>query len=221
MWESIRKNWRSGGIEILMNFVLPYVIYIRMDAHFGDVIALLASSAPPMIWSLIEFARKRRVDAISLLVIAGIILSLLGFIGGGSVRLLQLRENLVTGLVGLVFLGSALIKKPLIYELARASMMRKSPDEAEKFVALRDNKNFKRVMNFMTLVWGFGLLAQTAAACILVFSMPITEYLVVSPFVGYGSMGALGLWTWWYAKRARRRGEAARAAATNASEVRQ
>jgi hypothetical protein len=61
-------------------------------------------------------------------------------------------------------------------------------------------------MTFMTLVWGFGLLAATAIACVLVFTLSIKTYLLVSPFVGYGIMGLLALWTVWFSRRARRRG---------------
>jgi len=208
-----RKALGAIGVEILVNFVLPYLIYAREEHAIGEVHALMAASLPPIVWSVVEFAWKRRIDAVSLLVIGGIVLSLLAFAGGGSMRFLQLRENLVTGLIGLVFLGSAVVGRPLIYQLARARMLRKSQAEADEFAAKRDNQRFRRVMLVMTLVWGFGLLAQTALACALVFTMSIKEYLVVSPVLGYGTMGALGVWTWWYAKRARRLGEAARAAA--------
>ena len=166
--------------------------------------ALLASSGPPIVWSLVEFARRRRVDAISMMVLAGIVLSLLAFIGGGSVRFLQLRENLVTGLIALVFLGSAAIGRPLIYQLARAGQQRASSQAVASFEAMRDNVRFKRSMMVMTLVWGVGLLAQTVAACVLVYSISIADYLIVSPFLGYGAMGALALWTVWYVRRQRR-----------------
>ena len=83
---------------------------------------------------------------------------LLAFAGGGGVKFLQLRENLVTGLIGLVFLGSAAIGKPLIYQLARAGMRRNTPDKVAEFEALRDNVYFRRSMTIMTLVWGIGLL---------------------------------------------------------------
>ena len=189
------------AVEGLVNFVLPYLIYVRAEPRLGDVHALLASSLPPIVWSLVEFARKRRVDAISMMVLAGIVLSLLAFIGGGSVRFLQLRENLVTGLIGLVFLGSAVIGRPLIYQLARAGKQRASGADLAKFEALRDNARFKHSMMVMTLVWGFGLLAETVAACVLVYSISIAEYLIVSPFLGYGAMGAMGLWTIWYVRR--------------------
>jgi hypothetical protein len=208
-----RKTAINTGVEILVNFVLPYAIYIQAEAKIGAAHALMAASLPPIVWSVVEFARKRHVDAMSLLVIAGIVLSLLAFLGGGSVRFLQLRENLVTGLIGLVFLGSAAIGRPLIFQLARASMLRKSQSEGENFDQLRVHRQFRRGMTIMTLVWGFGLVAQTAVACVLVFHMTIRNYLIASPFLGYGMMGVLGLWTFLYARRMKRRGEAARRAA--------
>jgi hypothetical protein len=208
----IRKIPGTLVLEILVNFVLPYVIYIKAEASIGQAHALMAASLPPIAWSVLEFARKRRVDALSVLVIAGIVLSLLAFLGGGSVRFLQLRENLVTGLIGLVFLGSAAVGRPLIYQLARASKLRTSPEEAKRFEELRGNQGFRRSMTVMTLVWGFGLLAQTVAACILVFRMSIPNYLIVSPILGYGTMGGLALWTFLYVRRRKRRAESARAA---------
>ncbi len=202
---ALRPGQIAGiAIEGLVNFLLPYIIYVRAEPRLGDVHALLASSLPPIVWSLAEFARRRRVDAISMMVLAGIVLSLLAFIGGGSVRFLQLRENLVTGLIALVFLGSAAVGRPLIYQLAKAGQQRASSEAVAKFEAMRDNVRFKRSMMMMTVVWGVGLLAQTVAACVLVYSLSIAEYLIVSPILGYGAMGALGLWTVWYVRMQRR-----------------
>jgi hypothetical protein len=209
----IRRRGGVIAIEVAVNFVAPVLLYDRLAPAHGDVVALLASSAPPAAWSLIEFARTRRVDAISLMVLAGIVLSLLALVGGGSARFLQLRENLVTALVGLAFLGSAAIGRPIIYQFVRAGASRKSPEMAAAFAAKRDLPRFRRVMTIMTLVWGFGLLASTALACALVYTLSIHDYLIFGPFVGYGSMGLLGAWTFWYARRAQRRGEQINAAA--------
>lgn len=211
MKDSIRMNRQTGAriglfaIEAGVNFALPLLIYDRMAPHYGDVTALLASSLPPLLWSLAEFGSRRRVDALSVLVLAGIALSLLAMLGGGSAKFLQLRENLVSALIGVVFLGSAAIGRPLIYQLARAGLARKSPDDVAAFEARRDTPRFRRVMTVMTLVWGIGLLASSALACALVFALSIHDYMIVSPFVGYGSMGALALWTVWYRRRAQRR----------------
>ncbi len=208
----LRTNGRMIAFEIAINGVLPIVVYDLVHPALGDVKSLLASMVPPLLWSVAEFVRKRKVDIFSIFVIAGIVLSLLAFIGGGSAKFLQLRENLVNGLIALVFLGSAAIGRPLIYYLARATLMRRNAAELESFEALRDNVHFRRTMLIMTLVWGFGLLIEAGVAGVLVFTLSVHDYLIASPFVGNGTMGALGLWTFWYVRRQRRKGEARRAA---------
>jgi len=213
----LRTNGRNVLFEGLVNIALPYAIYTYAEGPYGDVNALLASSLPPILWSLIEFVRHRRVDAVSILVISGILLSLLAMLGGGGAQFLQLREKLVTGVIGLVFVGSALVRRPLIYELARANLRRRSTEEAESFEALQIHAGFRRTMTVMTLVWGLGLLADVAVSVVLIFTITIRGYLIVSPFLGYGTLGALSLWSYLYGQRARRRGEARAAAARAAT----
>ncbi|HEY7959023.1 MAG TPA: VC0807 family protein [Sphingomicrobium sp.] len=206
----LRKEGSRIFLELLVNFILPFAIYGYAAAPLGDVRALLLSSVPPILWSFVEFVRHRRLDALSLLVVCGIALSLLAMLGGGGVRFLQLREKLVTAVIGLVFVGSAAMGKPLVFELARATMRRKSDEEAKEFEGLQVHAGFRRTMTIMTLVWGFGLLADVAISVMLVFELSIREYLIVNPILGYGTMGALSLWSLLYGRRAKRRGEARR-----------
>jgi hypothetical protein len=153
------------------------------------------------------------VDAISILALTGIALSLVAFIGTGGAKFLQLRETLVGGLVGLVFLGSVLIKRPLIYYLARASMLRRDAAGAEELQGLRGNVYFERTMATMTLVWGLGLIAHTSVNVALVFALSIQTYLAVAPIGGYTFAGIMIAWNVWYVRRARAAGAARRAAA--------
>jgi hypothetical protein len=74
-------------------------------------------------------------------------------------------------------------------------------------------------MTVMTLVWGLGLLCDVAVSVVLVFALSIRTYLIVNPLIGYGTMGALSLWTFLYGRRARRRGEVRRAAAAQLAAV--
>lgn len=204
-----REHGWKMALELVVNFALPLLVYNFAQPQLGEVGGLLASSAPPVLWSLAEFARHRRVDALSMLVLAGIILSLLAFFGGGSAKFLQLRENLVSALIGGVFLVSAAIGRPLIYMLAKAGLARKSQAEADAFAARRDSVRFRRVMMDMTLGWGFGLVASSILSCVLVFTLSTREYLIVGPIVGYATMGGLGLWTVLYRRRAMKQAAAA------------
>lgn len=200
----VREHGLRLVLEVSVNFLGPYVIYSLAAPHVGDVKALLASSAPPLLWSVVEFVRQRRVDAISVLALAGIVLSLVGFLGGGGAKMLQLRETLVGGLIGLVFLGSAAIGRPLMHELARARMRRRSTEAAANFEDLAGNAIFRRAMTMATVVWGAGLVAACAVNCALVFALPIKTYLLVSGPVSYGAIGLLMAWTFWYMPRVRR-----------------
>ena len=207
----LRKNGSGLGLELLVNGVAPVVIYNVADKPLGDVGALLASSVPPILWSIVEFLRRRRVDAIALLVLAGIAFSLLAFLGGGGAKFLQLRENLVTGLIGMVFLLSAAVRRPLVFYLARASMRREAGPQLERFESLQERPEFKETMMTMTLVWGFVLVGRTLVSAALVFTLTIPQYLVVHPIVGYVSTGGVVLWTVVYIRRRQRYGEALRA----------
>src|SRR5258708_27333967 len=88
----LRANGAKGALEVAVNFPLPFAIYSYGVSRLGAAPALMAASAPPLLWSVVEFIRERRVDAISILVMSGIVLSLLAFAGGGGVKVLQLRE---------------------------------------------------------------------------------------------------------------------------------
>jgi hypothetical protein len=203
----LRAHGLKVGLELGVNFLLPFAIYSFGRESLGDVRALMVASGPAIAWSVGEFIHARKVDALSILVLGGIGLSLLAFVGGGGVKVLQLRENLVAGLVGLVFLGSAAIGKPLIYQLARAATRRQSADKLAALDALGDDAGFRRIMRMATLVWGFGLLAVCAASCALVFAVSIRQYLLVSAPISYGAMGLMTLWTYWYVRRAKRLAE--------------
>jgi hypothetical protein len=212
----VRRSGFAIVREVVINIAAPLAIYTYAKADLGEVQALMLSSAPPIAWSIIEFIRHRRIDAISIMVVASIVLSLAAFVGGGGVRFLQLREKLITVLIGLVFLGSAAIGRPLIFEFARATMRRRSASEAESFESLRAHAPFRRAMTVMTLVWGFGLVIEAAVAAVLVFQMSVAEFMIVSRFLGYGTIGLLTLWTFWYSRRQQRRGAARQAAAAAA-----
>src|SRR5579875_1415801 len=183
----LRQRGAGIALEVGVNFVLPFLAYSWAKPHYGEVGGLLASSVPPILWSLVEFARTRRVDALSILVLSGIAASLLAYLGGGGVKFLQLREKLVTFAIGLVFLGSAAIRRPLIYYLALSTIGRRSSEEAASFQALNTNIYFRRTMSLMTLVWGLGLVGEAMLSGALVFVVSVKRYLIISPIIGYST----------------------------------
>jgi hypothetical protein len=198
------------GPDLIINVGLPFLIYYLLAPRTGDLRALLAAAIPPILWGLGELVIRRRIDAISLLSIAGIALSLLALLGGGSVRWLQLREKLATGAIGVALLGSCLIGQPLMLKLVEAGAARGDDERARRLRALAERTDFRWHMMLLTLIWGLVLILDVAVSAALVFVLPISSYLLVNPLLGYTTMGALGLWTFWYARRHGLNGSSAR-----------
>jgi hypothetical protein len=161
-----------------------------------------------MLWSAYELARFRKLDALSLIVLAGIVLSVAAIFLGGSPRMLLVRENIFSVPIGLAFLGSLGMKRPLIYYLANATMARNSPAAQAQFAANWQRPHVLRALRIMSLVWGIGLVSQGLFLGWAAWTWPIPTYLLVSPVIGYGAVAVMGIWTWRYQVGLRRRGEA-------------
>lgn len=177
-------------------------MYEILDPHYGDVVSLIASALPPLLWSGYELIKTRRLDAVSVLVVAAIVFTVGATAMGGSARLIQIRDALVTGLVGVMFLCSLAMKRPMIFYLARAMMARDTEAGAAEFEAAWLQPGVPGAFRLLTLVWGLGLIVQTAIMCWLAWIWPIGRYLLLSPPIGYGIFGLLMVWSLWYrAKR--------------------
>jgi hypothetical protein len=188
--------------EFFANFVAPYLVYELLSYRYDDVVSLIASAVPPLLWSIYELIKTRRLDALSVLIVSAIIFTVGATAMGGSARLIQIRDALVTGLVGVMFLGSLVMKRPMIFYLARATMARDTETGAAEFEAMWERPGVPAAFRLLTLVWGVGLIVQTAIMCYLAWIWPIGRYLLLSPFIGYGIFGLLMAWSLWY--RARR-----------------
>lgn len=198
-----RKQFRFGA-ELLVNLALPWLVYRLAEPAYGEFYALVMSSIPPTLWALGELAWHRRVDALSAIVLAGIGLSIGAMALGGSPRLLLVRESLISGLIGVLFLGSLLTAKPLIYYLARATVLRESAERQRDFEEWWDTPLARRSVRVMTLAWGSALTAEALLRTWLAWTWTPERFLAFAPAFGYAVMGVMFAWTVWYRRRLHR-----------------
>lgn len=197
----ISKKQLHLTADLLVNLALPWLVFHFAQPVWGDYGGLLASSVPPVLWSVGEFAWQRRVDALSLIVLAGIALSLGATLLGGDARLLLVRESLISGLIGLAFLGSLLTSKPLVYFLARATLARDGSGHVDAFTASWQRGTLRRGIRVITAAWGLGLCGEAVLRTWLAWNWPPERFLAVAPCISYGIMGCLFAWTVWYRRR--------------------
>ncbi|MBP6562728.1 MAG: hypothetical protein KA214_04550 [Neisseriaceae bacterium] len=179
-------------LDLFANFLAPWLLFTWLEPSLGAFQALLASAAPPILWSLIELIRHRRLDAISILVIGGIALSLLAMGFGADERVLLMRESWITGGMGLMLLGSVLIRRPLL-PLLVGSLMRRQALSRDKQQALT-HPLFLASLTTSTWVWGLGLLLEACTRLWMAIRLPIAANLLYGPIVSYGMMFLLLLW---------------------------
>ncbi|MEM5385571.1 VC0807 family protein [Paraburkholderia phymatum] len=191
-------------LELVVNLLLPWVTYRLAQPYWGETGGLIASAAPPVIWSVIELVRFRRVDALALMVLLGIVLSIGAMALGGDSRVLLMRESLVSGAIGAAFLLSLLLRRPIIFYLTRAFVAREMTNGAAHVDMLwRERPAFARALRVLTVTWGVGLITETSLRIWMAWHWPIERVLVVSPVVGYGIFGGLMVWTFWYRRTMR------------------
>jgi intracellular septation protein A len=200
------------ALDFLVNLGGPFLVYQFAAGHMSETAALLLSSAPPILWSIGQLIWSRKLDVLSLLVITGIALSLAATLLGGSPRLLLIRESFITGIFGLVFLGSLLFPKPLVFHLAKTTVAKQGVKQ-EVFESNWSIPAFRFTFYLMTVVWGAGLLFEATLKILLAFTIQTGLFLMISPIISYGIYFGLFGWSIWYGNQRRKRGERLAAAA--------
>lgn len=200
---------RSMASSILINGVLPFVIYWALTnyTHTTEFLALVASGVPSIIDSIIGVVRRKRIDLLAGITLAGIAISLILILLGGSPKVYLIRESFFTVAFGLVCLGSLLFPRPLMFYFARYFATGNHPENIPWFDSLWQYKAFRMNMRTTTVVWGLGFLLEAAIRIYLVIILTPGQFLIVSPFVIYGILGILMLWTFAYSRQGRKRSE--------------
>jgi hypothetical protein len=209
---------------LLINVALPWLAYRLAFPHWGLTGALLASALPLVAWIGWDFTRHRHFDALSAIVLAGIVLSLLALAIGGDVRLRPLEDPMVSGMIGAAFLVSLALRRPLVFYLARSTISREDPRGAAVFEQQwRDRPTLAAYIRLMTIVWGVGMLGENILRSAIVWRWPGDPHATLaSTVLGSAVYGGLTLWTLWcrrLIKRDAQRYSPDDAAATQAADV--
>ncbi|HEX4205740.1 MAG TPA: VC0807 family protein [Ktedonobacteraceae bacterium] len=196
--------------SIVINGVLPFVIYTLLQnyAHTSEFVALIASGIPPVIDTIIGVIRKGRMDFIAVIALLSIAVSLVLILLGSDPKVYLVRESFFTVAFGLAYLVSFLFPRPLGFYFARAFVTGNVPEKVAWFNSLWQYQEFRHSMRVSTAVWGVGFLLEAAVRTYLVLTLSVSQFLLISPFVLYGIIGAIILWTVLYSRQGSKRANA-------------
>jgi hypothetical protein len=206
---TMRNMMRGMAPSILVNGVLTLLAYqVLVGQHVSSVTALIITALIPAAWTVGSVARTRRVDALGALSLIFIALGIVASLISGDARFILIKESFLTGLFGLVFLGSFLLPRPLMFYFGRQFATGGDPRRIARWEGLWQYASFRHANRVMTAVWGIGFVLEAAARVALVFVLPVSAFLAVSPIMVYAVLFGLIFWTIRYGRATARRGRA-------------
>jgi hypothetical protein len=208
-----RNRLQSAAKIVVFDIAGPLVAYsLLRSAGLSSVSALVLSGTLPAVGILVGLARQRRVDAIGVLVLAGIAVGTVIGLVSGNARLVLIEGSVPTAVFGVLCLGSLWSRRPLIFRFALEFMGADTP-RGRDFEGLWRYHGFRHAFRLFTVVWGVAYLAEAAARVVIVETTSTATALTVSRVMPYVVGAVLAGWMTIYGRHAKREGERQAAAA--------
>lgn len=168
----------GGAATVVMDLVVPVAVYYVLRAAGLDPLpALVLAGAPTVVFLIAQAIRRRKVDALGVFVLVLVVACIAVSLVTGSPRFLLAKAGAFTGLIGLGFLVTLFLARPLPFTLARA-MLRRTPAGRALHIGSWDERWersawFRRVWRVDTIIWAAGLLADAAVRVIMAYALPV------------------------------------------------
>ena len=192
-------------LNLAINGLLPYIVYILLRPRLAsDVPALAIAAAIPAVRTFALWLWRRRVDWIGIFFVLGfaIVLGISIFLNGNKL-LLEIHGTLLTGVIGLVLLVSAILRKPLLLPFFLALGQNGSTgtnlfDQAPSSTI--SQARITRRISFTTAVAGLALFVNMIVHVALALTLPVAAYLGVSHLSTWAILGS-GLILLWLTRQ--------------------
>lgn len=192
------------GMTLLFNVALPLFTYFLLTgAGWSAVTALLASGVWPAAETVVTLLVRRRIDEFGMIALIFIALGVIAGLGFNSARLVLVKESVVTGLFGVIVLGSLLAPRPLMFYFGRKFATDGSAEAIAYWNGLWQYPSFRHNQRVISWVWGVAFLAEAGLRVALTYTLTTSEMAVVSSVMPLVVVAALVTWTVSYGRRAR------------------
>ena len=191
----------------------PLVVYYLLRSEgVSTVLALVLSGILPAFGIALSVFRHRRLDAIGALVLIGIVAGTIIGLASDNAHLVLLDGTVPTAVFGLLCLGSLWSTRPLMFRFALETMGQDTP-EGRDFADKWRYPGFRHAFRVTTVVWGLAFIGEAATQAVIIESASTNVAKTTSTVMPWIFGAVVVAWNVAYAKRGRRQGELAAAAA--------
>jgi len=192
---------------IVLNAVFPVVLYKLSKRYLSpsEFTALVVAALFPLGKSIFDLLRRHQLDPIAIVVLLGLIADGVAMLFGGSARLLLVRESVFTGAFGLACFFSLLLPRPMMFYFSRYFIAGNDPVRQARFNSSWQLPEVRFCHRLITTVWGCVFVGELILRLILIYSLPASLVLIISPIL----IGVLTIitmiWAFSYGHRVRLR----------------
>jgi hypothetical protein len=198
---------RSVAKILIVDIGAPLAFYYALrSAGLTTVDALLLSGVFPAAGVTIEIVRRRRLDVVGALVVAGIIVGTIAGLVSHNARLLLVDGSVPTAVFGATCLFSLRGRYPLMFSFAREFT---GPDSAKgrEMTELWQYEPFRRIFRVITIAWGVVFLIEAGLRIVIIYNTSTGTALAISRFMPFVFAGLMSAWTVAYGRYHRKKGE--------------
>jgi intracellular septation protein A len=188
--------------------ILPYFVF--RIAGFDETTSLVGGTIIASLRLAYVIIKHRRLDGLALFMIAVLVLGLALSAVTGDVRLLAAKDSLTTAFVGIVFIVTTVVGRPVMYLISRHFRAPDSASQRRWDELWAAEPEFRRMYVVGSLGWGTAMLAEAVLRMVLVYIWPIDVIIAVSTPAQLGLIALLAGWSFWYRRRPRNRQWSAR-----------
>jgi intracellular septation protein A len=190
---------------LLWDVGLPAVIFYACRAFGVEAfLALAAGGLAALVRVGFVAAVRRRLDGLAALVGVSFALLLVVSLLTGDPRILLVRESILSGSVGLLLVGSCVIRRPILYTFVRRLNAGKEELLAQWDERWRTQPSLRRHFLTLSAMIGGVLLTESALRLLLIYLLPIDVMAGLSTALHVGTIALLVCWALWYRGRRRR-----------------
>ncbi|MFE9323271.1 VC0807 family protein [Nocardia sp. NPDC052278] len=191
---------------VARDIAVPIGAYFLLTGlGYSDFTGLLAGTLLVGAVLLIETIRSRRLEPFAAIMLGVFAFGLIGSLISGDPRMMIVKDSAGTAIVGIAFLISTVVGKPLTYLSARKALTAAGPAKLAEFEAsYQANPAKRRGFSILAMAWGVGLVAEATVRILLAYQLPIHTMAWLSPVLSVIFFTPLIAMSVRFVKRARR-----------------
>lgn len=190
------KRFMAMRGSLLLNVAAPFVCYEIMTSNgVSELVALAVGSIFPVAGIGIAAIRGRRLDWIGVISLAAMAVGLAGALVFASPRFLLLKDSITTATIGVAFLVSLAMPRPLIFVLAGQLSAADPQARAAWDRRWSSSPQTRRRMRRFTALWGLALLGEATLRAALFYLVTPASLILVSPLLAAAVFGPMAVWS--------------------------